>query len=110
MSVKRYDLNKCIGCMNCVTVCPMDVFRFDYDQKKSVIAYPENCQSCGQCYVGCQGRSLEISWLASGYGITAARANATNTATKENIDAAVIAQPEKGAEAAASSSGSSWSK
>lgn len=56
MSVQRYDLNACIGCESCMTVCPMDVFRFDYDQMKSVMAYPENCQSCGQCYVNCQGR------------------------------------------------------
>ena len=45
MSVARYDLNKCIGCKSCVTVCPMDVFRFDEAAKKSVIAYPENCQA-----------------------------------------------------------------
>ena len=58
MRVARYDLNKCIGCKSCVTVCPMDVFRFDSKANKSVIAYPENCQSCGQCYLACMGDSL----------------------------------------------------
>lgn len=38
MSVARYDLNKCIGCRSCVKVCPMDVFRFDEVNRKSVIA------------------------------------------------------------------------
>lgn len=109
MAVQRYDLNKCIGCRNCVTVCPMDVFRFDEDQNKSVIAYPENCQSCGQCFVGCQGRSLVISWYEQRFGITNARANTTSAATKDAIDALIIAQPEKGAEEAASSSSSNWS-
>jgi hypothetical protein len=36
----------------------MDVFYFDESTKKSVIAYPENCQSCAQCYLGCLGDSL----------------------------------------------------
>jgi hypothetical protein len=55
----------------------MDVFRFDDDANKSVIAYIDNCQSCGQCYVNCYGRSLIISNQASGYGITANRATTT---------------------------------
>ena len=63
MSVIRYDLNNCIGCKNCVTVCPMDVFRFDENEMKSVIAYPENCQSCGQCFVGRRGRRLRLGKL-----------------------------------------------
>lgn len=76
MSVVRIDLNKCIGCRNCVEICPMDVFYFDDKAHKSVLAYPENCQSCGQCYVNCRGRSLGISNDTFGYPITAFR-NAT---------------------------------
>lgn len=60
MSVVRLDLNKCIGCKNCVEICPMDVFYFSEEAHKSVLAYPENCQSCGQCYVNCQGHCLGI--------------------------------------------------
>ena len=77
MSVARYDLNKCIGCKSCVTVCPMDVFRFDETAKKSVIAYPENCQSCGQCYVNCLGRALTIVNDMYGYAQTSYRAATT---------------------------------
>ena len=77
MSVARYDLNKCIGCKACVTVCPMDVFRFDSEAKKSVIAYPENCQSCGQCFLNCKGKSLGISNDLYGYPITAFRGIST---------------------------------
>lgn len=108
MAVQRYDLNACIGCQNCITVCPMDVFRFDYEQNKSVIAYPENCQSCGQCFVGCQGRSLRISWYEQRFGITAARAVATDSANEENVNQAIIDQPAKAA-AEAEASSSSWS-
>ena len=77
MSVQRYDLNKCIGCKMCETVCPMDVFRFDESARKSVIAYPENCQSCGQCFVNCMGRSLTIVDDMYGYAMTAYRAIST---------------------------------
>jgi NAD-dependent dihydropyrimidine dehydrogenase PreA subunit len=61
MAIERYDLNKCIGCRNCINICPMDVFRFAEDANKSVIAYPENCQACGMCYYACLGSSLQIS-------------------------------------------------
>ncbi len=61
MSVMRADLNKCIGCKRCMTICPMDVFRFNEAARKSVIAYVENCQSCGQCYVNCPGHALAMS-------------------------------------------------
>lgn len=111
MAVQRYDLNKCIGCMNCVTVCPMDVFRFDYDAHKSVIAYPENCQGCGQCYVGCMGRSLELSWYETRFAIPVTRAVLTATATKELVDAKTIATPAEAeaAKAAAAAEGGSGS-
>ena len=37
MSVIRYDLNTCIGCRLCIQVCPMDVFRFNAEDRKSVV-------------------------------------------------------------------------
>jgi|GEM_PF-1441236 len=61
MSVIRIDLDKCVGCRRCNEVCPMDVMYFDEAAHKSVIAYPENCQNCGQCYINCKGRSLGMS-------------------------------------------------
>ena len=61
MAIERYDLNKCIGCRNCIDICPMDVFRFDEKKEKSIIAYPENCQACGMCYYACLGGSLQLS-------------------------------------------------
>lgn len=73
MAVRRADLNKCIGCQNCVDVCPMDVFRFDYKENKSVLAYPENCQNCGQCWLNCLGRSLTFDNEIHAYSVTASR-------------------------------------
>ena len=74
MSIQRHDLRRCIGCRNCVNICPMDVFRFDESERKSVIAFPENCQTCGQCYVNCLGHSLALSGEGFGYPITNNRA------------------------------------
>lgn len=73
----------------CELVCPMDVFRFDHNARKSVIAYPENCQSCGQCFVNCAGRSLTIVDDMYGYALTTYRATSTtpmNRQTQEVVD------------------------
>ena len=70
MSVIRGDLNKCIGCRTCVTICPMDVFRFNEAALKSVIAYVEDCQTCGQCYVNCPGKSLAMSDYTASSALT----------------------------------------
>ena len=67
MSVARLDLNKCVGCRNCVNLCPMDVFYFDEEAGKSVMAFPEACQSCAQCYLHCVGNSLVMSTLQASY-------------------------------------------
>lgn len=77
MSVIRVDLNKCIGCKRCVDVCPLDVFYFDPEARKSVLAYPECCQNCGQCYVNCPTRSLGMSNETYGYPLTAYRSTTT---------------------------------
>ena len=114
MSVQRYDLSKCIGCKGCVAVCPMDVFRFDRDANRSVLAYPENCQSCGQCFLHCQGRSLVIAYASTGYAISNYRA--ASIVTSDQVDEYIRAQPEKSAaeaeaakEGSGTGSGSSWS-
>jgi NAD-dependent dihydropyrimidine dehydrogenase PreA subunit len=61
MAIERYDLKACIGCRKCIDICPMDVYRFDEAAKKSIIAYPENCQGCGMCFYACLGGSLQMS-------------------------------------------------
>lgn len=84
MSVQRYNIHNCIGCQMCVNICPMDVFRFNKEVNKSVIAYPENCQSCGQCFVNCPGHSLTITNDMYGYAMTAYRA-ATSVPLNKSI-------------------------
>lgn len=88
MSVIRLDVNKCTGCRNCVEICPMDVFYFNETAHKSVLAYPENCQSCGQCFVNCEGRSIGIVNDTYSYPITAYRG-----VTTAPMNRAVVTEP-----------------
>ena len=72
MTVARHDLSACIGCQTCVNTCPRDVFRYNDTMKKSVIAYPEECQTCGMCYLYCPTGSLCMTqtphiWPVTGY-------------------------------------------
>jgi hypothetical protein len=51
----------------------VEEFRFNEAAKKSAIASPESCQSCGQCFVNCSGRWLEMSWYEAGSPLTSYR-------------------------------------
>ena len=77
MSVIRYDLDACIGCRICIQVCPFDVFRYNSEHKKSVIAYPEECITCGQCYIYCPGKSLALSHGSYAHTLASYRAPAS---------------------------------
>ena len=73
MAVYRVDLDACIGCMNCYNSCPMDVFRCDFEKKKSIIAYVTECQICGQCIMVCPVRSLGLTFEEAGQPLTSYR-------------------------------------
>ncbi|MGV8083840.1 MAG: ferredoxin family protein [Coriobacteriia bacterium] len=73
MSVVRNDLSLCIGCGVCEMVCPMDVMYLDTEKKKSVIAYIQNCQTCGQCWLRCPTGSLGFQSEANTFAINACR-------------------------------------
>lgn len=73
MAVYRVDLDACIGCRKCYEICPLDVFRFDYKKKKSVIAYVAECQICGQCVVSCPVKSLGLTFEEAAQPMTSYR-------------------------------------
>ena len=50
-----------------------------------VSAYPENCQSCGQCYINCPSGSLTIADDMYGYAITSYRAASTVDMNQKTI-------------------------
>lgn len=74
MSVSRNSIDACIGCGTCVDICPMDVFYLDKSAGKSVMLYPENCQSCGQCYLHCPSDSLTMVIQTYAFGLNPVRA------------------------------------
>ena len=50
------DEDKCTGCGMCIVTCgeKRNVFGYDFDRKKAVVMYPENCMvGCNNCTVGC---------------------------------------------------------
>ncbi len=48
------DENKCVGCGMCVTSCGRNVFDFDPENKKAVVARPQQCMvGCTSCQVWC---------------------------------------------------------
>jgi NAD-dependent dihydropyrimidine dehydrogenase PreA subunit len=50
----KIDEKKCAGCGMCVTSCGRNVFDFDKEKNKSVVARPNNCMvGCTSCETWC---------------------------------------------------------
>jgi len=50
------DEDKCTGCGMCVVTCgeKRNVFGYDFERRKAVVMYPENCMvGCNNCTVAC---------------------------------------------------------
>ena len=43
----------CAGCKDCYEACPSDVFEFDEESMRPVVAFPEDCWYCGACIYEC---------------------------------------------------------
>jgi NAD-dependent dihydropyrimidine dehydrogenase PreA subunit len=56
----QIDLDTCKGCKNCVNACFVDVFRWNEEDKKPVVAYPEDCVWCLACEAACPVDALEV--------------------------------------------------
>ena len=61
------NVEKCIGCMMCVNVCPHNVFEFS--EKKAHIINKDNCMECGACAKNCPSEAINVK---SGVGCAAA--------------------------------------
>ncbi len=60
MGIRKIDYEICDGCRVCVKYCPLDVLRFDAEQKKPIIAYLRDCQSCFLCELYCHKNAIEV--------------------------------------------------
>ena len=54
------DGEKCTGCRCCYDVCPLDIFVWDEQAKRSVVAYEEECQMCFICQEECPADAVHI--------------------------------------------------
>lgn len=55
----RVDQERCISCLTCVRVCPVDIPRFS--SMGEITIDPFMCQACGMCAVECPVQAIDIS-------------------------------------------------
>jgi NAD-dependent dihydropyrimidine dehydrogenase PreA subunit len=53
------DRDKCVGCGDCVTVCPQQCYTMG-DDGKSIHAFPERCMECGACRLNCRSQAISV--------------------------------------------------
>ena len=55
----KFDVQTCIGCGNCNTVCPHRVFVIE--AKKAVIRDLDGCMECGACAKNCPVEAISVT-------------------------------------------------
>jgi len=55
-----YDPDRCIGCLDCIDVCPHDVFEADATIGKIRIRDRRACMECGACARNCPTGALTV--------------------------------------------------
>jgi NAD-dependent dihydropyrimidine dehydrogenase PreA subunit len=53
------DEEKCIGCGECVEVCPSDVY--EIQDEKSIVVNEEECVGCESCLEVCEQEAITIT-------------------------------------------------
>jgi len=53
------DVEKCIGCEECVDICPEDVYEMQND--KSVPVNAEDCVGCESCIEVCEQAAISVA-------------------------------------------------
>lgn len=52
------DVDKCIGCGECVDVCPVEVY--ELQNGKAVVVNEEECLGCESCIEVCEQAALTV--------------------------------------------------
>ncbi|RPH41035.1 MAG: ferredoxin family protein [Desulfobulbaceae bacterium] len=58
-AILKLDREACIGCGQCVTVCPHRVFALT--EKKAEILDPDGCMECGACARNCPVQAIYVN-------------------------------------------------
>ena len=53
------DVEKCIGCGDCVDVCPVGVY--EMQNEKSVPVNAEGCIDCESCVEACEQEAITVT-------------------------------------------------
>jgi formate hydrogenlyase subunit 6/NADH:ubiquinone oxidoreductase subunit I len=70
----EYNEEKCVGCLACVQVCPVEALDYEdatdpANPKRKLIHYTDTCILCGQCELACiadnEGIKLSNEWELS---------------------------------------------
>lgn len=56
------DESKCIGCGMCVTTCGREVYKFDHEKRKAIVANPTRCMvACQTCANLCPTEAITFA-------------------------------------------------
>lgn len=61
MPIESLSSELCTGCRICVDVCPDDVLRYNEEERKAIIAYPQDCCACWVCEWFCPVKCISVS-------------------------------------------------
>ena len=56
----KIDYDKCNGCKQCYKACYVDVIRWDEENKRPLVAYPEECATCSWCELTCPEQAIVV--------------------------------------------------
>lgn len=57
--VPEVDQEKCVGCGECVEVCPVDVY--ELQNEKSVVVNEDECLGCESCLEVCEEGAITLT-------------------------------------------------
>jgi NAD-dependent dihydropyrimidine dehydrogenase PreA subunit len=60
MNTIQIDGDVCSGCGICYDACFVDVFRWDEEESRPIVAYPEDCVECNKCELSCPDSAIEV--------------------------------------------------